>query len=143
MCKIILILSPLSRLPSFSFSVGQPKLNWQSPNHLCLVYGSYLVFQLFSHKALYHDSGEDILQSKGYEGQNPWLQLRLYRRKNATPVQSPLPMGDEEVAINPAVAVEGSDTESEIETYMSVPVSLGLLVVVTVVRATPCAATII
>jgi Ca2+:H+ antiporter len=143
MCKIVLILSPSSRLPSFSFSVGQPKHYWQSPNHLCLVYGSYLVFQLFSHKALYHDSGEDIQQSKNYEGQNPWLQLRLIRRKKATPVQSPLPMGDEEVALNHTRTPECTDTESEIETYMSVPVSLGLLVVVTVVRATPCVATII
>lgn len=126
---------------------GQPSYSEESTDYkilktsrgvaiiLLFIYGSYLVFQLFSHKALYHDSGEDILQSKGYEGQNPWLQLRLYRRKNATPVQSPLPMGDEEVAINPAVTIEGSDTESEIETYMSVPVSLGLLVVVTVLVA--------
>jgi hypothetical protein len=52
-------------------------------------------------------------------------------------------MGDEEVAFNPIIAPEGTDTDSEIETYMSVPVSLGLLVVVTVVRAAACAATII
>lgn len=112
---------------------------------LLFIYGSYLVFQLFSHKALYDDSGADIQETKVYEGQNPWLQLRLYRRKNAKLVQSPRPTGDEEAASNPIVPAEGTDserrsastedTDPEVETYMSVPVSLGLLVVVTVLVA--------
>lgn len=99
------------------------------------------MFQLFSHKALYHESGPDIQQTKGYEGENPWLRLRLYRRKNAKLAQSPPLACNDEVA--PA---EGSDLEhgsasmedTEVEPDMSVPVSLGLLVVVTVVRATAC-----
>ncbi|KAG2060832.1 Calcium/proton exchanger [Suillus hirtellus] len=105
---------------------------------LLFIYGSYLVFQLFSHKALYHSSGPDIQQSKGYEGENPWLRLRLYRRKNAKLAQSPPLACNDEVA--PA---EGSDLEhgsasmedTEVEPDMSVPVSLGLLVVVTVLVA--------
>jgi Ca2+:H+ antiporter len=107
------------------------------------------VFQLFSHKALYDDNGADIQQTKGYEGQNPWLQLRLYRRKNAKHVQPSLPAIDEETASNLTAPARGTDlehrststedTDSEIESYMSIPVSLGLLVVVTVVRAAACA----
>lgn len=112
---------------------------------LLFIYGSYLVFQLFSHKALYEDDSADIQETKGYAGQNPWLQLRLYRRKNAKSVQSPLPAGDEEVAFNHTVPTEGThseresasigDTDTEIDPYMSVPVSLGLLVFVTVLVA--------
>lgn len=109
---------------------------------LLFIYGSYLVFQMFSHKALYSDSGEHVQQTKGYEGQNPWLQLRLYRRKI---VKSCRPTGDEEAASNPTVPTGGAnlecdsasmeDTDSVIESYMSVPVSLGLLVGVTVLVA--------
>lgn len=108
---------------------------------LLFIYGSYLVFQLFSHKALYNDNGADIQETRGYEGQNPWLQLRLYRRKNAKLVQSPEQTGDEETAIIPTVPTEGADsergleTDSVVEPYMSIPVSLGLLVVVTVLVA--------
>ncbi|KAG2093487.1 Calcium/proton exchanger [Suillus discolor] len=110
---------------------------------LLFIYGSYLVFQLFSHKAIYQDSGPDIQQTKGYEGQNPWLQLRLYRRKKAKLAQSPSLACNDEVAPNATVSGEGSDLEhgsasmedTEVEPDMSVPVSLGLLVVVTVLVA--------
>ncbi|KAG1855923.1 Sodium/calcium exchanger protein-domain-containing protein [Suillus subluteus] len=99
---------------------------------LLSIYGSYLVFQLFSHKALYN---ADIQKTKGYEGHNPWLQLRLYRRKTAKPILSPEPMGDEEAATDPTGFASTEDTDSEVETYMSVPVALGLLVVVTTLIA--------
>lgn len=110
---------------------------------LLFIYGSYLVFQLFSHKALYHESGPDIQETKGYEGQNPWLRLRLYRRKNAKLAQSPPLACNDEVAPNATVSSEGTDLEhasasmedTEVEPFMSVPVSLGLLVVVTVLVA--------
>ncbi|KAG2133662.1 Calcium/proton exchanger [Suillus bovinus] len=110
---------------------------------LLFIYGSYLVFQLFSHKALYNDNNPDIQQTKGYDGQNPWLQLRLRRRKNAKHVQAPLPVADEEVASDVTVPPEGADSDhgsastedSEIEAYMSIPVCLGLLVSVTVLVA--------
>ncbi|KAG0697388.1 calcium proton exchanger [Suillus ampliporus] len=87
---------------------------------LLVIYGSYLVFQLFSHKALYDDDNADILQSRSYEGQNPW---------------SPDPMGHAEAAINPSGALPTEDANGEIEPYMSVGVGLGLLVVVTVLVA--------
>ncbi|KAG1854463.1 Sodium/calcium exchanger protein-domain-containing protein [Suillus subalutaceus] len=99
---------------------------------LLSIYGSYLVFQLFSHRALYN---ADIQKTKGYEGHNPWLQLRLYRRKTAKPILSPEPMGDEEAATDPTGFASTEDTDSEVETYMSVPVALGLLVVVTTLIA--------
>ncbi|KAG1849242.1 calcium proton exchanger [Suillus subluteus] len=99
---------------------------------LLSIYGSYLVFQLFSHKALYN---ADIQKTKGYEGHNPWLQLRLYRRKTAKPILSPEPMGDEEAATDPTGFASTEDTDSEVETYMSIPVALGLLVVVTTLIA--------
>ncbi|KAG1804797.1 calcium proton exchanger [Suillus plorans] len=110
---------------------------------LLFIYGSYLVFQLFSHKALYHERGPDIQQTKDYEGQNPWLQLRLYRRKKAKLAQSPPLASNDGVAPNSTVSAEGSDLEHgsasmddiEVEPDMSVPVSLGLLVVVTVLVA--------
>lgn len=110
---------------------------------LLFIYGSYLVFQLFSHKTLYDDKNTDIQQSVGYEGQNPWLQLRRYRRKNAKSVLSPEPTGDEEAVIiasgfestNTNHVAASDDSDSEIEPYMSVGVSLGLLVVVTVLVA--------
>ncbi|KAG1733625.1 calcium proton exchanger [Suillus paluster] len=106
---------------------------------LLFIYGSYLVFQLFSHKALYDDNNPDIQQSRGYEGQNPWLRLRP-RRRNGRPVQSSDPTGDGQ-ASGPADGTDSelgplpTDAESEIEPYMSVGVCLGLLVVVTVLVA--------
>ncbi|KAH7884520.1 hypothetical protein F5I97DRAFT_1830969 [Phlebopus sp. FC_14] len=49
---------------------------------LLFIYGSYLVFQLFSHKALYQDGNEDIQVSKKYEGDNPFdLKGKLRHRR--------------------------------------------------------------
>ncbi|KAJ8589017.1 Calcium/proton exchanger [Rhizopogon salebrosus TDB-379] len=111
---------------------------------LLFIYCSYLVFQLFSHKALYEDDNEDVLVSKGYaRGENPWLRLRP-RRAGPT-VASPTPVVDEEVAAHMSRSrnAEGTDAEhststdpgTEVEPYMSVTVCLGLLVGVTVLVA--------
>ncbi|KAG1814270.1 uncharacterized protein BJ212DRAFT_1300592 [Suillus subaureus] len=102
---------------------------------LLFIYSSYLVVQLFSHKALYDGNNADIQKTKGYEGHNPWLQLRLYRRKAAKPIVSPEPMDDEEAIIDTTGFASTEDADSEVETYMSVPVALGLLVVVTALIA--------
>jgi len=101
-----------------------------------LVYASYLVFQLFSHKALYQDDNEDVQVSKGYDGPNPWLQLRPRRRRTQA-VSSP---DGEIVAESHDVESTGPereslDSEAEVEPYMSVAVCLGLLVAVTVLVA--------
>jgi len=100
---------------------------------------------LFSHKALYEDDNEDVLQSRDYRGENPWLRLRRHRKRQSPPH----PTGDEEAATNPAEFHEDTssdhgdppteDTNSEIEPLMSVAVCLGLLLAVTAVRVIACA----
>lgn len=70
--------------------------------------------------------------SRGYDGPNPWLQLRP-RRKRRQAVPSP----DVEIIAGSHVTDpehESSDSGVEVEPYMSVIVCLGLLVAVTVVR---------
>jgi len=103
---------------------------------LLFIYASYLVFQLFSHKALYQDDNEDVQVSKGYDGPNPWLQLRPRRRRTQA-VSSP---DGEIVAESHDVESTGPereslDSEAEVEPYMSVAVCLGLLAAVTVLVA--------
>ncbi|KAH7927949.1 calcium/proton exchanger [Leucogyrophana mollusca] len=117
---------------------------------LLFIYASYLVFQLFSHKALYDDANEDILISKKYD-KNPFVLKR--HRKNASahddgrvtdgilmtsPINTrlseegtPLPAegGPEDVESG------HSDEQDEETPQMSVPVCLGLLIVVTVLVA--------
>jgi Ca2+:H+ antiporter len=121
------------------------------PNHT--VYASYLVFQLFSHKALYDDDNEDMQPTKEYTGQNPF---RLHRRhRNITDgetVSSPCSAhgGDAATTLsrpvdaNPdvepgthSIASVESETEAEVpeQPLMNLTVCLWLLVVVTVVRA--------
>ncbi|OAX41165.1 Calcium/proton exchanger [Rhizopogon vinicolor AM-OR11-026] len=95
---------------------------------LLFIYVSYLVFQLFSHKALYEDDHDDVLASKGYTGTNPWLRLRL-RRRNDKPLN---PTGDRGVAND----TSGShNSASEVVPYMNIPVCLGLLASVAVIVA--------
>jgi Ca2+:H+ antiporter len=92
---------------------------------------------LFSHKALYQDDNEDVMLSKGYDGPNPWLQLRP-RRRRPQAVSSPdgeIVAGSHDVESTDPEH-ESPDSGTEVEPYMSVAVCLGLLVAVTVVRVT-------
>jgi Ca2+:H+ antiporter len=114
---------------------------------LLFIYASYLVFQLFSHKALYDDDNEDMQPTKGYTGENPF---RLHRtRRNimdGETVPSPssahgepdmtLPRpADANPDVEPATRSTAS-VESEAEQpLMSLAVCLWLLVVVTVLVA--------
>lgn len=103
---------------------------------LLFIYASYLVFQLFSHKALYQDDNEDVQVSKGYDGPNPWLQLRPRRRRRQA-VSSPdgeIVAGSHDVE-STGPENESLDSEGEVEPFMSVAVCLGLLVAVTVLVA--------
>jgi Ca2+:H+ antiporter len=118
------------------------------------VYASYLFFQLSSHKGLYQDDNEEIMESKKY-AENPFKFKKFRRGKQATepqyadtalvssPPSSPQPQarfltpeagkGD---AADPesGQAVIPTVPEEEIEEpQMSVAVSIGLLVIVTVV----------
>ncbi|KAG2133802.1 calcium proton exchanger [Suillus bovinus] len=116
---------------------------------LLFIYASYLVFQLFSHKALYDDNNEDMQPTKEYEGQNPF---RLHRtRRNITDaetVSSPtLAHGGEAAATlshptgaNPDVepgthSIASVETEAPEQPLMNLAVCLWLLVVVTVLVA--------
>lgn len=109
----------------------------------CLsVYLSYLFFQLFSHKGLYQDDNEEILESKRYS-ENPFKFKRFRRGKRPVPqytdtavVGSPrqqvhsLP-GD--AIAEPTTDPEAGHEEEAESPQMTVAVSVGLLVAVTVV----------
>jgi len=114
-----------------------------SPNKSHLVYGSYLVFQLFSHKEMYREDNEDVQVTKGYAGENPWLRLRPRRRRSES-VLAPHPRGDEEAGNIPSRLPNAESTnidesrpalttasEFGVEPEMSVAAALSLLVVIT------------
>ncbi|KAG1740581.1 calcium/proton exchanger, partial [Suillus lakei] len=118
---------------------------------LLFIYASYLVFQLFSHKALYDDANEDMQPTKGYAGENPFRLHRTRNPRNITDgemVSSPSSTHDREAATtsfrpadadpdvepgtHPTASVE---TEAPEQPLMSLAVCLWLLVVVTVLVA--------
>ena len=117
------------------------------------VYGSYLVFQLFSHKALYNDDHPDIFQSTKYvrrpkkneapgieppvapnnSSAIPLLKFRIpgiHTSSTATSTSSPngSTNGDVEAGSNAEEQPEEPETPK-----MSVPLTIALLAVVTVV----------
>ncbi|KAF9223872.1 calcium/proton exchanger [Gyrodon lividus] len=130
---------------------------------LLFIYLSYLVFQLFSHKALYQDDSYEIQESKKYVGENPFsgkLKRRFRRGKqpgasNSTITGSPVVNSPPTSPQPDHVHFEQDDTtatthseprsdpesmqqfeiEQVEEPQMSVAVSLGLLLVVTVLVA--------
>jgi hypothetical protein len=94
------------------------------------------VFQLFSHKALYDDSSEDVKKSIQYAPRRSWKQVRKDRaekkaKRAGTWVEPPAET-QADVEANSAEAEE--EVEAEAETpQLSVIMTIGLLVVVTVV----------
>jgi len=100
------------------------------------VYASYLVFQLFSHKALCEDDNEDVQPTKGYEGENPFRLYSGSSRKNITDGESVLSPPDSmhEGMATTDVEHGSPSTEAPEQPQMSVAVCICLLVVVTVVR---------
>lgn len=125
---------------------------------LLFIYASYLVFQLFSHKALYDDDNEDMQQTKRYEGENPFRLRRRHGRKNndknnimGDPIvlspsstrngeqPSASPPTPPECAVSDDVERAGdpvrSGDEAVEQPMMSLAVSLWLLVIVTVLVA--------
>ncbi|KAG9307906.1 Calcium/proton exchanger [Chiua virens] len=121
---------------------------------LMSIYAFYLFFQLFSHKTLYQDDSQDILKSKKYGG-NPFefgtssgglTSECTARPLSSSPLFSPQLQGQPSVAGNATVnAIQStSDPESgniastqrdEEELQMSIAMSFGLLVIVTVLVA--------
>ncbi|KAG2112550.1 calcium proton exchanger [Suillus discolor] len=111
---------------------------------LLFIYASYLVFQLFSHKALYDDDNENMQPTKAYAGQNPF---RLHRRRriitDGENVSSPSSTHDREAAAtlscpadaNPDVepgTYSIASVETEIQPLMNIAVCFWLLAVVAV-----------
>ncbi|KAG0699616.1 calcium proton exchanger [Suillus ampliporus] len=116
---------------------------------LLFIYASYLVFQLFSHKALYDDGNEDMQPTKGYKpGENPFRLHRIRNRKNITDgdiVSSPDSTHDGEAATTSAHAIPDVEpgtrsiasvkTDDPEQPQMSLAVCLWLLAAVTVLVA--------
>lgn len=119
---------------------------------LLFIYCSYLLFQLFSHKNLYSDDA--FTESKRYAGHNPFKFERLRRRRQTTQshpsltgremVNSPVPDSADHVRSEEFHSTSHPDSEVgriQIEDgkaeqpQMSVPVSVCLLVAVTVLVA--------
>ena len=108
------------------------------------VYGSYLVFQLFSHKDLYDDNHPDIFKSTKYQRRlrgNAEAAVPLNRITSGSLTGSPPSTpsaGHQELPANgDAESTPASQPPSEAEEVeipqMSVPLTIGLLAVVTVV----------
>lgn len=113
---------------------------------LLFIYASYLVFQLFSHKALYDDDNEDMQKTKDYRGENPFRLHRMRRNiMEGETVSSPSSVHEGGPAMTlhrPADANPDMEpgTHSSVETeveqpLMSLAVCLWLLVVVTTLVA--------
>ena len=112
------------------------------PNLVLLVYLSYLYFQLFSHSDLYEDTEVNVLKSTNYKaGKRPFQVPHQLHRKHAeassghdlTPPAENLDPVDADIShIDPEV---GSKTSVAEETpQMSIPMTISLLVAITVVR---------
>lgn len=104
------------------------------------VYGSYLVFQLFSHKDLYEDSNADIMKSTEYAPHRSFKKYRADRAEmKALKVQQKanpdyVPPARLETPIDVEATAADIHEEEEPETpLMGVYMTLGLLVIVTVV----------
>jgi len=104
---------------------------------LLFIYGSYLVFQLFSHKALYDDASNDVQLSTQYPPSRSWKQRLEDRaekkaKKNGTWVKPPTPA--DQVDTHPDLEAAAEEKEEETP-KMSVSMTIALLVVVTVLVA--------
>ncbi|KAG2078544.1 calcium/proton exchanger [Suillus decipiens] len=116
---------------------------------LLFIYASYLVFQLFSHKALYDDDNEDMQPTKEYAGQNPFRLHRTHRNiTDGETVLSPSPTREGEASttlsrpadvnrdVEPAThSIASVETVTPEQPLMSLTVCLCLLVIVTVLVA--------
>ena len=90
------------------------------------VYGSYLVFQLISHKNLYHEDHKDVAKSVKYGEDHP--------EKKAKASSSPTSAENGNVDVESAVvANEQTDEEPEEEPQMSLFMTVILLIVITTV----------
>ena len=108
------------------------------------VYGSYLVFQLFSHKTLYDDNHPDVFRSTKYASRKKKEEAPNGDGTGAPTNSSSIPLLQLLNVHASSIAGSSSSTNEDPEAateeveeekpQMSVPLTIGLLVVVTVVR---------
>ncbi|KAF8071716.1 calcium/proton exchanger [Lyophyllum atratum] len=110
---------------------------------LFFIYGAYLVFQLYSHKSLYEDDGNDIMKTIHYTARPKKDKALKDNEKNVLGMPRTMsPTQDAQTASSSAHDVEngtvnaGEEDEEEEETpQMNVWMTIGLLCVVTVLVA--------
>ncbi|KAG5650088.1 hypothetical protein H0H81_000833 [Sphagnurus paluster] len=106
-----------------------------------MLYGGYLVFQLYSHKALYDDHGEYVLKTIDYSPRTKprrsiKFKIPFGRREDEVEAAQPQvePQVDSNTTVNNMEQGEPKDEEEEEEVpQMNVLMSIILLAVVTVV----------
>jgi Ca2+:H+ antiporter len=102
----------------------------------------YLFFQLFSHKNLYEDDIPESEKPKTIEyAPDVARRLHIHQARPGPASSSPPPGSDPAHSDNPPPDVNSAEAGStgvqkEDEPQMSVPMTIGLLVVITVVRRT-------
>lgn len=110
---------------------------------LLFIYGGYLVFQLYSHKALYDDHGEYVLKTIDYSPRTKprrsiKFKIPFGRREGEVEAAQPQvePQVDSNTTVNNMEQGEPKDEEEEEEVpQMNVLMSIILLAVVTVLVA--------
>ncbi|KAH9972174.1 hypothetical protein BGW80DRAFT_1316937 [Lactifluus volemus] len=109
---------------------------------LLFIYGCYLFFQLFSHKNLYEDDSPESMKPETTR-YAPNIERRLHiTPAKPRPASSPPPQGSDQAhSDNPQPNVDSTEAgltgveEDDDEPQMSVPMTIGLLVVITVLVA--------
>ncbi|KAI0649267.1 calcium/proton exchanger [Trametes meyenii] len=106
---------------------------------LLFIYGSYLVFQLFSHKTLYDDAHPDVFKSTRYErrekkARNEAVVAQREANGSSSLTDHPLSLSPTPSHEDPEANTVAEPDEVE-EPQMSVPMTIGLLAVVTVLVA--------
>ncbi|KAH9945253.1 calcium/proton exchanger [Epithele typhae] len=106
---------------------------------LLFIYGSYLVFQLFSHKTLYDDDHPDIFRSTKY---TPREKKNKEKKKDEASLSVPdaqephnIPSESTSTHTDLEIGAPHAEEEEEEKPQMSVPLTIGLLAVVTVLVA--------
>ncbi|KAL6299872.1 calcium/proton exchanger [Sparassis latifolia] len=117
---------------------------------LLFIYACYLCFQLFSHKALYDDRSDDVIKSIKYANGTPGAYIARKWRSHTQHSASTEPLAQTSTTATDkanattsttttdveAAVVAPKEEETEEETpQMSVPLAVGLLIVVTVIVA--------
>ncbi|KZT29881.1 calcium/proton exchanger [Neolentinus lepideus HHB14362 ss-1] len=164
--SVIAVLLPAAFQYTDSSSVGIPQENSEilSVSHgtaiiLLFIYGSYIVFQLFSHKTMFDDRRSNVLPSTLYQQRKegghifPRIPNPLHSRKkkvmggdgldqdapetnnitDTSPVMSPNPAANGDVETG--VSHEDEEKEEEEVPQLNVFMSVALLVVITVLVA--------